>query len=270
MSVSTELAPIYLDLVKRVLLRSGFGHGGMGVDVRATNWKRHLLIPLQRVLRARGYRVVTDQSRPSDDAETMIGRQRLDNIQWCVESVISEAVLGDLIETGVWRGGATIFMRAILAAHGISDRVVWVADSFQGFPTVERRSRAIDRGVDFTGGLGDTALSVDLETVKRNFERYGLLDSQVRFLVGWFADTLPTAPIEQLAVLRLDGDLYESTWDALSVLYPKVSAGGYVIVDDYGTFEGCRSAVDDYRRQMRISDPIQEIDDDSVFWRRWE
>ena len=93
-----------------------------------------------------------------------------------------------------------------------------------------------------------------------NFRRYGLLDEQVRFLQGWFRDTLPVAPIERLAVLRLDGDLYESTIQALESLYDKLSAGGYVIVDDYGNVAACRQAVHDFRAQRGINDPIQPID----------
>lgn len=79
-----------------------------------------------------------------------------------------------------------------------------------------------------------------LEEVQENFRRYNLLDDQVQFLKGWFCDTLPTAPIEKLAVLRLDGDLYESIMDGLNALYDKVSPGGFIIVDDYGDFEPCR------------------------------
>jgi O-methyltransferase len=85
-------------------------------------------------------------------------------------------------------------------------------------------------------------LAVSLEQVKANFDRYGLLDDQVRFLKGWFRDTLPVAPIERLAVLRLDGDMYESPMDTLVNLYPKLSEGGYVIVDDYGAIPACRQA----------------------------
>ena len=90
-----------------------------------------------------------------------------------------------------------------------------------------------------------------------NFRRYGLLDQQVRFLKGWFRDTLPAAPIERLAILRLDGDLYESTIQALDGLYHKLSVGGFVIVDDYGNVPACRQAVDDFRAEHRIADPIQ-------------
>ena len=96
--------------------------------------------------------------------------------------------------------------------------------------------------------------------------RPALLDDQVRFLKGWFKDTLPTAPIAQLAVLRLDGDLYESTWDALTHLYPKLSQGGFVIIDDYN-HESCQQAVHDYRTQHGVDAPILDIDRIGVYWR---
>ena len=111
-------------------------------------------------------------------------------------------------------------------------------------------------------------LAVPLEQVRSNFARYGLLDDRVRFLVGWFRDTLPEAPVQQLAVLRLDGDLYESTMDALKALYPKLSVGGYLIVDDYGTIPACRRAVEDYRTEYGITESIQPVDWTGVFWQR--
>jgi hypothetical protein len=103
--------------------------------------------------------------------------------------------------------------------------------------------------------------------VKRNFERYDLLDDQVRFLQGWFSETLPKAPIERLAVLRLDGDLYESTTDALVNLYDRLSPGGYVIVDDF-CIPACRQAVHDFRQTRGIQDEIIQIDWTGVYWRR--
>lgn len=111
-------------------------------------------------------------------------------------------------------------------------------------------------------------LAVSADTVRAAFERYGLLDDRVRFLEGWFSDTLPSAQIEQLAVLRLDGDLYESTIDALHALYPKLSVGGFVIVDDYGAWEPCRRAVDDFRSAHGISEEITKVDWTGVHWRR--
>jgi hypothetical protein len=198
------------------------------------------------------------------NAHTMIGLKRLNNIQSCVEDVIANDVPGDLIETGVWRGGATIFMRAILEAYGVRDRRVWVADSFEGMPPPDPEKYPHDARFEHFA----SELAVSLQQVKDNFERYGLLDGQVRFLKGWFRDTLPTAPIEKLSVVRLDGDWYESTMDGLVNLYPKLSVGGYLIVDDYGCVPACRQAVHDYRDAHGITDKIHSVDWTGVFWQR--
>ena len=104
--------------------------------------------------------------------------------------------------------------------------------------------------------------------MKANFTRYGLLDDQVHFLPGWFKDSLPTASIDRLAVLRADGDMYESTTQILTYLYPKLSVGGYCIIDDYGAVPACRQATDDYRRQRGVTEPLKWIDWSGVFWQR--
>lgn len=198
-------------------------------------------------------------------AHTMIGLRRLDNIQFCVEDVLARGVPGDLVETGVWRGGATIFMRAILKAHNVTDRRVWVADSFEGLPPPNPEKYPRDGGDQL-----HTAhqLRVSLEEVQANFCRYGLLDGQVRFLKGWFRETLPNAPIDRVAVMRLDGDMYESTMDALTYLYPKLSPGGYVIIDDHGAIPACRAAVEDFRKAHRVRETILTIDWTGVYWQR--
>ena len=197
------------------------------------------------------------RSNPSI-AHTLIGFERLDNLRFCVEGALKNEVPGDLIETGVWRGGATIFMRAILKAYGVEDRCVWVADSFEGFPPPDTEKYPQDEG-DRSHTVNPNIIP-SLDQVKDNFERYGLLDVQVRFLKGWFRDTLPEAPLDKLAVVRLDGDMYESTMDALVNLYPKLSVGGYLIVDDYGCFPACRQAVHDYRESHGVKEDIQSID----------
>jgi hypothetical protein len=191
---------------------------------------------------------------------TMVGHLRLENVRMCVESVIRDNVPGDLIETGVWRGGTTIFMRALLKLHGVMDRTVWVADSFEGMPLPSSPADGYDLS-------HQTYLCVSQEDVARNFEKFGLLDGQVRFLKGWFCDTMPTAPIERLAILRLDGDLYQSTMDVLTNLYRKVSPGGYVIIDDYYAWESCRQAVSVFLRENGIDPQLKRIDRDSVFWK---
>jgi len=198
-------------------------------------------------------------------AHTMIGLKRLDNVQACVETVIKEKIPGDLIETGVWRGGSCIFMRAILQVHGVTDRTVWVADSFEGLPRPDEDKYPQDKGDTY---FMRPELAVSLETVKSNFEKYGLLDDQVKFLKGWFKDSLPGAPIQKLAVLRLDGDMYESTMDAITNLYDKLSPGGFLIVDDYSVIDSCKTAITDFRTQKGITEEIIPIDGDGVFWRK--
>lgn len=199
-------------------------------------------------------------------ADSMIGLARMDNLQHCIETVLGDDVPGDLIETGVWRGGATIFMRGVLKAHDETTRTVWVADSFQGLPPPDPARYPADTGdTSFKWG----GLAVGVEQVKHNFERYGLLDDQVKFLPGWFKDTLPTAPIERLAVMRLDGDLYESTWQAIEALYPRLSPGGFCIVDDYGAFvDQCQRAIHDYRDAHGVTEEIIDIDGYGAYWRK--
>ena len=156
-------------------------------------------------------------------------------------------------------------MRGALEALGDRERVVWAADSFEGLTPPDARAFPADAGLTLHR---HRYLAVPLEEVKRNFARYGLLDDRVRFLPGWFRDTLPSAPVERLAILRMDGDLYESTWQALEALHPRLSPGGFAIVDDYGMVEACRRATDEWRAARGVTDPIQWIDGDGVFWRR--
>jgi len=205
-------------------------------------------------------------------ALTMLPRVRLDHLQSCIVEVVKRSVPGDLIETGVWRGGATIFMRGVLKVLGVTDRNVWVADSFEGLPTPDAEKFPLEAqaiaGPFLTKACNH--LAVGIEDVRGNFAAYGLLDEQVRFLKGWFRDTLPQAPIERLAVMRLDGDLYESTRDALVNLYDRLSIGGYVIIDDYGedSWTYCRRAIDEFRAARRINDPLIRVDSRCYFWQR--
>ncbi|WP_158890401.1 TylF/MycF family methyltransferase [Amycolatopsis anabasis] len=253
MITATRERDLYLDLMKKAVSNTIYQdasvyYGDSLEEMRATIREERAFDPKIRE---------TGLDTPRT-AHTMVGLKRLENIQHCLESVIEDDVPGDFIETGVWRGGASIFARSVLKAHNVTDRTVWVADSFEGMPKNE----------DLPIHLVNDVLAISLETVQENFRRYDLLDDQVKFLKGWFCDTLPTAPVDQIAVLRLDGDLYESTEDALQALYPKVSVGGYVIVDDYHFLPPCRMAVLDYRHKHGIKDPIQEIDGLGVFWRR--
>jgi hypothetical protein len=250
------------------------------------------------------------------EAHTMVGLKRLDHLQMCVETVLSDAVPGDFVEAGVLRGGASIFMRAVLKAHGVTDRKIIACDTFVaptplptgflfrlGLRVVSWMSRVPSRRwqrqlflalqkirgdqrrfpmvTDPSDQLIDGAMAVirnprllrvsvdrtSLNAVRSHFARYGLLDSQVVFLQGFFSDTLPAVPIERVALLRLDGDTYESTRDVLVAMYPKLQPHGYCVIDDYALTD-CRRAVDEYRAEHGIRDEILPIDRDAAYWRK--
>ncbi|MGH7030851.1 MAG: TylF/MycF/NovP-related O-methyltransferase [Stellaceae bacterium] len=195
-------------------------------------------------------------------AQTMIGTARMRNLRILCERALAEGTPGDFIETGVWRGGACILMRGILQAYGDAERRVFVADSFCGLPPPDPSRYPADAGDRHNTYQ---QLAVSRAEVEENFRRYGLLDDRVIFLEGWFKDTLPAAPIERLAVLRLDGDMYESTIQALDALYHKVSPGGFVIIDDY-VLKPCAKAVDHFRATRGVTAPLHNIDDAAVWW----
>jgi hypothetical protein len=198
-------------------------------------------------------------------AHTMIGSKRIANLRFAIETVLRENVQGDFIETGVWRGGACIFMRGVLKAYGVADRRVYLADSFAGLPMPDP-----DRYPADSGDVHHTyhTLSVSRAEVEENFRRYGLLDENVQFIEGFFENTLPQSDIGPLAIVRLDGDMYSSTIVALEALYPRLSDGGFLIVDDYGALQNCRQAVDDYRAAHGIDHPMHVIDWTGVYWRK--
>jgi len=198
-------------------------------------------------------------------AHSMIGVKRLENLRRLTETALIDDIPGDFIETGVWRGGACILMRGLLAAYNQRDRKVVVADSFEGLPPPDAER--------FPADAGDThhefrELAISFESVKAHFDAYGLLDGQVEFLKGWFSDTLPTLAGRQFALIRLDGDMYQSTIEALDNLYDLLSPGGFVIIDDYGAIPACKAAVDEFRTQRGITEPMQPVDWTGTWWRK--
>ena len=208
-----------------------------------------------------------NRMHPEMTPDTMTDRATVDHLQWCVETALHDGVPGDLIETGAWKGGLTVLMRGVLAAHGVLDRRVWVADSFAGLPQPDPRTSLTDAIWHFLTEPIDR-LRIGQDVAEATFRKHGLLDEQVRFLPGWFADTLPSAPIQRLAVLRLDGDWYDSTKCAIETLYPRLSPGGFIEIDDYGLPLGCRQAVDEYRQRHAIDEPLQWVNHQVVCWRK--
>jgi hypothetical protein len=197
-------------------------------------------------------------------AHTMVGLRRLENLEWCASELFATGVEGDFLEAGVCQGGASIFLRALQVAYGEPHRRTWVADSFEGLPAPESEP---DAGMHFTEEKLPW-LAASLDAVRDNFRRYDLLGDQVRFIPGWFSETLPTAPVERLALLRVDADLYASTLDVLTALYDKVVPGGFVIVDDYHAFQACRRAVDSFRSARGIHAPLRRVDWTAVYWQK--
>lgn len=200
-------------------------------------------------------------------SHTLGSQENVDNVHSCVEAVLRDGVPGDLLEAGVYRGGQSILMKGILEAYGVKDRKVILADSFEGLPEPDADANLDDViAHELLKKVGLFAAGEDV--VRENFARYGLLDENVVFIKGWFNESLPKADIGPLAIMRLDADYYHSTMDALTNLYPKLSVGGWVILDDYGHPLGCRQAVGEFRAEHGITDPILMADAQVGYWQR--
>ena len=198
-------------------------------------------------------------------AETMTGLRRLNVLEDLVQQVFAEKIPGNFIETGVWRGGSAIFIKAMLKLFDENDRKLWLCDSFDGLPPPDADRFPADKGDKH---YKYRFLAVSLEEVRANFEKYDLLDNKIAFVQGYFEDTLPKLDPGPLAFARLDGDMYGSTIVALEALHPKVVEGGFVLIDDYA-LPGCRKAVHDYRDAHGINAPIIEIEDNiGAYWRK--
>ncbi|QJR11708.1 8-demethyl-8-(2,3-dimethoxy-alpha-L-rhamnosyl)-tetracenomycin-C 4'-O-methyltransferase [Usitatibacter rugosus] len=251
--MSSELRDAYLDLMKKCLTRELFAKNYREIPTNTKTFAKRMrqvaVDGSRAVLGPAGLEIVSTRG---PFGETMTHMDSLIHVQKCIEEIVKSETPGDFIETGVWRGGMAIFMKAVLKAHGDTDRNVWVADSFEGLPKPDAKKYKADAG----DTLWSHSLDVSMDAVTENFRRYGVLDDRIRFLKGFFEDTIPTAPVDRLALLRLDGDMYGSTMVVLKNLYPKLSVGGYVIVDDYAVVPACKQAVHDYRAEAGIKEPI--------------
>jgi O-methyltransferase len=270
---SEGVASLYLELMKQSLTRNLFDDAYQSIQPRRGTIGSFLYAPIRKLLAMAGCEIVRRTPKAARmegrdlplEAETMVGLLRLENLSTCIKDVVDNNVPGDLLEAGVWRGGASIFMRAALRAYGAADRRVWVADSFQGLPPPDPKRFPADAEDRLSSR---PQLAISLDEVKANFRRYGMLDEGVSFIPGFFQDSLAGAPIARLAVLRIDADMYQSTIEVLQRLYTKVSPGGYVIIDDYGAMASCRAAVDDFRAQNAIDEELVTIDWTGVFWHK--
>lgn len=209
------------------------------------------------------------KGREKDDPKlplsyTMTGRSRMEVLVECVEDVLDRNIPGDLIECGVWRGGSCILMRAILAERKVTNRNVWVCDSFEGLPKPDTKKYPLDKGGKH---YRHDFLRVPLETVQQNFADFGLLDDQVKFVKGFFRDSLGQVTAPSLAILRLDGDIYESTIQPMEALFPRLSVGGYLIVDDY--LKGrVKAAIDDYYSGIKQTYDPCRVGKQAAYWKK--
>jgi O-methyltransferase len=267
----SDAASLYLDLMKRTLTYLVYGQEPFIPMKRPENFlkskmydalRRRNITPMRSLVIDREARINGRDWPPI--AYTMIGMKRLENLQQCATDVLHNNVPGDFIEAGTWRGGAAIFLRAILKAYGIENRSICVADSFEGLPPPAPDRFPAETGFDHS----DPYLAVSLDQVKLNFSRFDLLDEQVEFIKGWFKDTLPTLKDRRWSLIRLDGDMYESTMDSLRHLYPNLSPGGYIVIDDYGGLSCCREAVHDFRNIHQIKEEIHAVDWTGVYWQK--
>ncbi len=241
---------LYINLLKKSLLDDIYG------QQRGLDWHGN-------TLGIADYDDIINGLYWPERAHTMIGYKRMDNIQYCVETCLKDGIIGDFIETGVWRGGACIFMAGLLQAYQVNDRKVYVADSFKGLPPPDPRYPVDQDDIHHTSAI----LSIDIETVKNNFQRYDLLNDQVIFIEGFFETSLAQVESPQLAILRLDGDMYSSTIQVLEQLYDRVAKGGFIIIDDW-SLQGARAAAIDFRNQRQINDEIIIIDHCGAYWRK--
>lgn len=203
-----------------------------------------------------------NNSRP---AHTLLSEDALLSMAFLISDVVKDEVPGDLMECGVFRGGASIFMKGVLATLGVRDRKLYLADSFQGLPDPDRANLRDAIVHAYLKELGSFA--VTRQEVAQNFVSYDLMDQNVLFMPGWFQDTLPGFQ-GQLAVLRADGDWYESTRTVLESLYDRVSPGGFVIIDDYSPLFGAFDAVNEFRAERGIESPLIQVKKAVHYWRK--
>ena len=179
--------------------------------------------------------------------QTMLGDFAFFQVFELAKSIFETRIRGDFVETGVWRGGMSIFMQGMLFAYGEEhNRSMHVCDSFEGLPAEDKRYKGNDA---VSKAHLWKFIKVSKEEVIRNFQNYDLLLPNVYFVKGFFKESMPElrSRLDTISLLRLDGDMFSSTWEVLEALYFKVSLDGYVIIDDWH-WESCRRAVVAFRK----------------------
>lgn len=223
------------------------------IDESAIEFKKKIL----------GIQNINDTENISNSL-TLIRNDGLTNIENLLRIVEFEGVVGDFVETGVWKGGAVIFAKYIINKLGLNSKV-YVCDSFRGLPKPNPKYTADKGDIHHTV----SHLNIPKSVVEDNFKRYDLLDDNVVFVEGWFSDTMPELKkqIDKISILRLDGDMYESTIVVLENLYDLVSDGGYIIIDDF-SLDGARQATIDFRAKYDITSPLIKVNHTIFYWKK--
>src|SRR5438270_1820602 len=213
-------------------------------------------------------RLIVDEARP----HTMTTIQRLVATIDAVGYVLRRDIPGALVECGVWKGGSVLAMIRTLQRSGVDNRDIYLFDTFEGMtrPTERDTSRYDTRALDVWvsseaertvpwGGLFDPDV-FSINTVQSLVLGTGYPKSRIHFIKGRVEETLPAAAPPAIALLRLDTDWYDSTWHELVHLYPRVSDGGVLLIDDYGHWDGCRAAVDRYFEEVEAPIFLSRVD----------
>jgi len=207
---------------------------------------------------------------PDFPVMSMIGMPRLDNIQKLALDCLSNNIKGDFIEAGIWKGGAIALMAGILNITKTKNRRVIGVDSFEGIPPAKPDIYPAD-AVHLGCEKIEILLNNSLEEVKGYISRMGLDEgNNIQLIKGWFSEALPDLVRNgaEFALVRIDGDTYESTIQALENLEPCTTQGGYIIIDDYYSWDGCKKATEDYRLSKVITSPLITVDWTCAYWKK--
>lgn len=200
-------------------------------------------------------------------SHTMTSAERLFALVQAVRYVCAAAVAGDIVECGVWRGGSMMAAAHTLRECGDTTRRLFLFDTFEGMSAPTARDVGIDgRAANELLAAQDRSdpesawCYATLEDVRAAMLSTGYEASRVHFVKGKVEDTIPAAAPQRIAILRLDTDWYESTRHELEHLYPRLSPGGVLIIDDYGHWAGCRQAVDEYFASRGVHVLLNRVD----------
>jgi hypothetical protein len=199
------------------------------------------------------------------DSYTMTTPPRVYALVRAVEYVVARGVPGAIVECGVWRGGSMMAAALTLLRLGVTDRELYLYDTFAGMPPPSEAdtTRSGVRAADLLAQEDEDShiwAIASFADVRAAVLSVGYPEQRIHFVEGLVEDTLPAAAPEEIALLRLDTDWYESTKHELEQLYPRLAPGGVLILDDYGHWQGSRRAVDEYLAENRISLLLNRVD----------